>query len=858
MDPTTGSSSTLPTTRVEAQMYQNEELPSVYSHPDSSVASSATQVVKSFLNENDSNIVAWQGENDAANPRNFPSWKKTINIACIFYLCLVSPFTSSVVAPAIPDIMAHFASTDAYLSAFVLSVYVLGYAFGPLLISPLSEQYGRLPLYHAGNLLFTICTLACGRANSLGMLAVLRFLAGAGASNVFALAPSSLADLVAREERGRAMALVGMAYNLGPAISPTAGSYLNAAQGWRWVFYLTGILGGAGTLLSMVCMSETYEPVILRRKAAHLRKQTGDKTLRAKSDAGAGANKIKAFREAMIMPFAMLFFSRPIFFTSLLTAVGYGYVYILYTTLPSTFSGTYHWAPKKLGLAYLGTAVGNLIGMVGASVVSDGLVKRKALKGHTRPEIRLLPMIFWWPLFFTGTYILDAYPLHSASGMAASSVMRSLIGGLAPLFSHKMYQNLGVGWSFSLLAFIALAFAPVPLVFYKFGEKWRGQERYGGRVPSGALTGDMPCRPPVGEKSPLSIMTSAEELSDGEELDPKTRAILEEVTEGLTRDHIAEVIAGIEGGNNEGATVQGNRAGITEQTVNESTPSEANSETTLVDPIPNTALQPPPGYRSASSPSNPPTTPIPGTLTLTIGAPPTPQQSYSLPRALLSHHSTYFAILISTSPNTSEIPLPQFTPRNFSNYIHYMRSNIYSPATHTLGYHALGTHVEACLLGAHLGAPAYCDAAIRALHAAIARSVRQGADRNARVSRITPEDMEFVCDQADVRRLPDNVRNTDEYVWGLRRLLFDAVAAQCTQGLVLRLNEGVKGEGSKGVEEEYEEEGDEETGWLDLYFHDTKVDEAIIDEDDEIEHHLGQDIQNWDTDMAISTVNSFT
>ncbi|KAK1911553.1 hypothetical protein P3342_012855 [Pyrenophora teres f. teres] len=469
-------------------------------------------------------------------------------------------------------------------------------------------------------------------------------------------------------------------------------------------------------------------------------------------------------------------------------------------------------------------------------------------------------------------------------------------------------------------------------------------------------------------------MTSAEELSDGEELDPKTRAILEEVTEGLTRDHIAEVIAGIEGGNNEGATVQGNRAGITEQTVNESTPSEANSETTLVDPIPNTALQPPPGYRSASSPSNPPTTPIPGTLTLTIGAPPTPQQSYSLPRALLSHHSTYFAILISTSPNTSEIPLPQFTPRNFSNYIHYMRSNIYSPATHTLGYHALGTHVEACLLGAHLGAPAYCDAAIRALHAAIARSVRQGADRNARVSRITPEDMEFVCDQADVRRLPDNVRNTDEYVWGLRRLLFDAVAAQCTQGLVLRLNEGVKGEGSKGVEEEYEEEGDEETGWLDLYckvldfrrrlehtamvgdvmrgrilkdvnhylerswgkedvggsegysssgnrygqhggawhgsaveavdegeeelmnelaetmtatrvpitpiepgawmgsgrwrrskgssvvfpVHDTKVDEAIIDEDDEIEHHLGQDIQNWDTDMAISTANSFT
>lgn len=71
--------------------------------------------------------------------------------------------------------------------------------------------------------------------------------------------------------------------------------------------------------------------------------------------------------------------------------------------------------------------------------------------------------------------------------MAACSVMRSLIGGLAPLFSHKMYQKLDVGWSFSLLAFIALVFAPVPWVFYTFGEKWRGRERYTGEDEASSL-----------------------------------------------------------------------------------------------------------------------------------------------------------------------------------------------------------------------------------------------------------------------------------------------------------------------------------------------------------------------------------
>ncbi|KAI5372111.1 hypothetical protein J4E82_009167 [Alternaria postmessia] len=398
--------------------------------------------------------------------------------------------------------MKDFRSTDAYLSAFVLSIYVLGYAFGPLLISPLSEQYGRLPLYHLCNVLFTICTLACGRANSLGVLAVFRFLAGVGGSSVFALAPSSLGDLMVKEKRGGVMALIGLAYNLGPAISPTAGSYLNAAKGWRWIFYLTAILGGIGTVLSMLCLSETYEPVLLRRKTVRLRNETGNENLRARPDVDTAASKLESFGTAMFMPLRMLLLSRPIFFTSLLTAISYGYIYVLYTTLPTTFVETYKWAPKILGLAYLGTAFGNLIGMLGGAAISDNLVKQRALRGDTRPENRLLPMIFWWPLFFTGTYILDAHPLHSASGMAACSVMRSLVGGLAPLFSHKMYQKLDVGWSFSLLAFIALALTPVPWVFYTFGEKWRARERYGGRAEVDGLSTE--------QSSTLDVASEAE------------------------------------------------------------------------------------------------------------------------------------------------------------------------------------------------------------------------------------------------------------------------------------------------------------------------------------------------------------
>ncbi|KAJ4331471.1 hypothetical protein N0V87_009159 [Didymella glomerata] len=110
-------------------------------------------------------------------------------------MCIISPFTSSVFVPAIPDLMKEFKATDPYLSSFVLSIYVLGYAISPLLTSPLSELFGKVPLYHLCNTLLSISTLLCGTADALGTLTIARLFAGMGGSSVLALAPSSIADV---------------------------------------------------------------------------------------------------------------------------------------------------------------------------------------------------------------------------------------------------------------------------------------------------------------------------------------------------------------------------------------------------------------------------------------------------------------------------------------------------------------------------------------------------------------------------------------------------------------------------------------------------------------------------------------
>lgn len=76
-------------------------------------------------------------------------------------------------------------------------------------------------------------------------------------------------------------------------------------------------------------------------------------------------------------------------------------------------------------------------------------------------------------------YLVDAYVEYAASATAAGTVFRSLVGALLPLAGRKLYSSLGYGWGTSLLAFIAVAMIPVPVVFLKYGEKIRQRNLFG-------------------------------------------------------------------------------------------------------------------------------------------------------------------------------------------------------------------------------------------------------------------------------------------------------------------------------------------------------------------------------------------
>jgi MFS family permease len=126
--------------------------------------------------------VKWDGPDDPENPRNWPNKKKWITITIVSLFTLISPVSSTMVAPALKSIAADFDIKEEFLSQLTLSIFILAYAVGPLFLGPLSETYGRAIVLQLANLFYLVFNIACGVSQSKEQLIAFRFLSGLGGS----------------------------------------------------------------------------------------------------------------------------------------------------------------------------------------------------------------------------------------------------------------------------------------------------------------------------------------------------------------------------------------------------------------------------------------------------------------------------------------------------------------------------------------------------------------------------------------------------------------------------------------------------------------------------------------------------
>jgi DHA2 family multidrug resistance protein len=171
--------------------------------------------------------------------------------ACAIGATVLQLLDQTIANVALPYMQGSFsASFDEIV--WVLTSYITASAIMTAPVGWLAQRFGRKPLYVGCILGFTLASMLCGTAQSLGQIVVFRVLQGMFGAALVPLSQATLLDIYPFERRGFAMAIWGVGVMLGPIMGPTVGGWLTENYSWRYVFYINlpfGLLAAAGLMI---------------------------------------------------------------------------------------------------------------------------------------------------------------------------------------------------------------------------------------------------------------------------------------------------------------------------------------------------------------------------------------------------------------------------------------------------------------------------------------------------------------------------------------------------------------------------------------------------------------------------------
>ncbi|KAI8638333.1 major facilitator superfamily domain-containing protein, partial [Parasitella parasitica] len=433
--------------------------------------------------------------------------KKWFILSIVALQGFIGPLTSSIYVPAIAQVRESFGATTTSINA-TISLYVFVMGFAPLLWASLSERHGRRAVYLLSSLLYVMTTIGCALSDRVSLFIALRAFQAIGASASQAVGAGTITDLFEVHERGNAMGLFLLGALIGPVLGPILGGFINEFMSWRYIFWLLAALGGITFILILFFLPETSS-MILKRRAENLKIKKDTKYTKhypEKTSHFKLKNEEKA-STSMLRPFKLIV--KPVVILSTTPySIAYGFMYFVIASLPHQLQSQYNLSSYQIGLSYLANGIGNAMGAFFSGKLADRALEKSAdhlLEARLSPMwfgIFLLPvgqLIYGWcvqlqihiaatltGLFLLGlgvgvvqtpanTYVVDSYQKHSASVMGAANLMRCISAGCTPLVAPTLIDNIGNGWSLTILAVISLLSGTCIFLVQRYGQHWREQ-----------------------------------------------------------------------------------------------------------------------------------------------------------------------------------------------------------------------------------------------------------------------------------------------------------------------------------------------------------------------------------------------
>lgn len=445
---------------------------------------------------------------DPEHPYNWSRpyrWYITL-VASAVVVCVA--FGSSIVTGGLGLIEEQY-NVSLEVAILTCSIMVCGFAVGPLLWSPLSEIIGRRPVYIISLSLYAIFNIPCALSPNIGGLLVSRFLCGVFSSSGLSLAGGTIADIWSIEERGMAIAYFAAAPYCGPVLGPIVTGWINIGTGRLDLFFWVNLAFAGAMTIMIGLVPETYAPVILKRRAARLRKETGNPNIITEQE----KTKLtfsEIARTSLIRPITMIMTEPVLDLMCMYIVLIYAMLYAFFFAYPVIFPKLYGYNDGEIGLMFIPILIGAGFALVVTPAIEGKFKKICSMRAPT-PEDRLhaaligapfIPIAFFilgatsykhiiWVgpassgiafgfgmvlcYYSVNNYIIDSYQKYAASALAAKVFLRSGGGAAFPLFTTQMYDRLGLQWASWLLAFIGVAMVFIPYIFFFFGAGLRAR-----------------------------------------------------------------------------------------------------------------------------------------------------------------------------------------------------------------------------------------------------------------------------------------------------------------------------------------------------------------------------------------------
>lgn len=480
-------------------------------------------------------VVDWASPTDPLNPRNWPLARR---VSCTLQISLIAAgvgAASGIDATVLPQAAASLGVSEV-AESLATGLYLVGMGLGSLVAGPLSETFGRIKVYCGSMVVFMAWILGAGLAPNFGAQITFRLLAGCAASTPLVCSGGSVADMFDGVEKTWGFPLYAIAAFGGPMLGAVMGAYIGPSSvsgGWRWAEWTVLLAAGVIVVLLLLLMPETYAPLLLRWKAEHLRRLTGDERYRSELEV-VEATLGTRLQISMTRPFRMA--SEPIILAmTLYLSVVYIVLFTFLVGWPYIYQDTYGISQGLSNIIFLAMFVGLFFTGLLVPIIYRMTISQIKRAGQFNPELRLLYAMFgpalaipvslfwmgwtadpdisiWSPILAAGLfgfgvmgvficaymYVIDAYETYSASALTLSksliypnvainmpanpyikaALVRYVIAGGMTVAGIPFYTNMGVHYTLTILACISCVLAIVPYALYKWGYLLRTRSKY--------------------------------------------------------------------------------------------------------------------------------------------------------------------------------------------------------------------------------------------------------------------------------------------------------------------------------------------------------------------------------------------